>query len=138
MSVTTVAELRYGALVAEWGRHDESGSKLRSHHDRDLGVRELITVVAETRATGRRVAHPIADPAHTNDLWIASTALCIDAPLVSADTIFHDVPGLALHADRSSRRGDVAAQGPLGGRSRVPVPVVPSGMLGVDKGPRSA
>ena len=55
---------------------------------------ELITVLAETRATCRRLAHPIADPAHTNDMWIASTALYIGAALVSADNIFHDVPGL--------------------------------------------
>jgi len=32
---------------------------------------------------------------------IASTALYIGAALVSADKIFNDVPGLALHPDRS-------------------------------------
>ena len=39
---------------------------------------------------------PLADSAHANDLWIATSALHIAASLVSADAIFDDVPNLEL------------------------------------------
>ena len=102
LSVATVAELRYGSLVAEWGMSRLERLEAAIATTTVVPVSdELITVLAVTRATCRRLAHPIADPAHTNDMWIASTALHIGAALVSADKIFNDVPRLALHPDRS-------------------------------------
>ena len=32
-----------------------------------------------------------------NDLWIAASAVHIEAPLLTADAVFDDVPGLRLH-----------------------------------------
>jgi predicted nucleic acid-binding protein len=32
-----------------------------------------------------------------HDLWIAASAIHIDAPLLTADAVFDDVPGLSLH-----------------------------------------
>ena len=44
----------------------------------------------------RRVGHPLADRIHANDLWIAASAIHIDAPVVTADTVFLGAPGLML------------------------------------------
>jgi len=58
----------------------------------------LIEQVARLRFEARTAAHPIADRSHHADLWIAASAIHIDAPLVTADTVFNDVPGLRLGA----------------------------------------
>ena len=103
LSVATVAELRYGALVAEWesSRLERLEAAIESTTVVPVS-NELITVVAETRAACRRIAHPLADQAHTSDLWIAATALCIDAALVTADNLFNEVPGLVPYPDRAT------------------------------------
>lgn len=81
------------------GRCDESRRRLEQAVDATTVVPvsdALITAVAELRASCRVVAHPLADPAHSHDLWIASTALHIEAPLVTADGVFVGVPGLKV------------------------------------------
>lgn len=98
LGVVTVAELRYGAIVAEWG--DARRRQLEAAISATTVVPvsdQLLSTVAETRAACRRLGHPLRDPAHTNDLWIAATALHIGASLVTADRVFDGVPGLALH-----------------------------------------
>jgi len=58
------------------------------------------TTVSELRYVRfacRRVGHPLHDRSHTNDLWIAASAVHIDAPLLTADHVFEDAPGLTLH-----------------------------------------
>jgi tRNA(fMet)-specific endonuclease VapC len=101
LSVATVTEVRFGALVAEWGTTRRERLEGAIATTTVIPVTdELLTGIAETRAACRRLGHPLADPAHTNDLWIAATALCIGAELVSADRIFREVPGLTLHPSR--------------------------------------
>lgn len=56
----------------------------------------LITTVAQLRAACRHAGHPLADHSHNSDLWIAASAIHIDAAVVSADTVFNDVPGLVV------------------------------------------
>ena len=56
----------------------------------------LLSTMADLRAACRRMGHPLADRVHSNDLWIAASALHISAALVTADGIFADVPGLVL------------------------------------------
>ena len=91
----TVAELRYGAIVAGWGATRRRRLEQAIDATTLVPVSDaLITSVAELRASCRVVAHPLADPAHSNDLWIASTALHIETPLVTADGVFLGVPGL--------------------------------------------
>jgi len=36
-------------------------------------------------------------PVHANDLWIAASAIHVGAPLLTADAVFKDAPGLNLH-----------------------------------------
>ena len=56
----------------------------------------LLSAMAELRAECRRTGHPLADPFHGNDLWIAATASHIGAALVTADQIFTGDPGLTV------------------------------------------
>jgi predicted nucleic acid-binding protein len=57
----------------------------------------LPTTAAELRLACRRVGHALPEPVHTNDLWIAASAVNIGAPLLTADAMFDSVPGLTLH-----------------------------------------
>lgn len=97
LAAVTVAELRYGALVADWGppRRDRLEAAIAATTVVPVTDR-FLTAMAELRAACRRVGHPLADSMHGNDLWIAATALHIGAALVTADRVFSDVPGLTL------------------------------------------
>jgi tRNA(fMet)-specific endonuclease VapC len=97
LAAQTVAELRYGALVAEWGevRQDRLEAAIASATVVPVTDR-LLHRVAQLRFECRSVGHPLAAPTHTADLWIAATAMHLDAPLVTADQVFEDAPGLEL------------------------------------------
>jgi predicted nucleic acid-binding protein len=43
------------------------------------------------------VGHSLHDRSHANDLWIAASAIQIDAPLLTADIVFENAPGITLH-----------------------------------------
>ncbi len=97
LAAVPVAELRCGAIVAGWG--DARRGRLEQAIDATTVIPvsdALITAVAELRAACRAAAHPLADPAHSNDLWIAASAVHIDTPLVTADGVFADTPGLPI------------------------------------------
>ncbi|MDJ0771317.1 MAG: PIN domain-containing protein [Ilumatobacter sp.] len=97
LAAATVAELRFGALLAGWGdkRRDQLESRIST--TTVIPVDDLLlTTVAQLRLTCRTNGHPLADAAHANDLWIAASAVHIGAPIVSADKVFRDVPGLEL------------------------------------------
>jgi predicted nucleic acid-binding protein len=103
LGAVTVAELRYGAIVAEWGepRRRQLEDAISAATVVPVSDR-LLTTVAETRAACRRHAHPLHEPVHANDLWVAATSLHIGAPLVTADRIFEGVPGLVLQVPAAS------------------------------------
>lgn len=97
LAAVTVSELRYGALVAEWGE------PRRKHLERSIQsttvvpvTDRLLTVAAELRLACRLTGHPLHARPHANDLWIAASAIHAGAPLLTADTVFVDTPGLAL------------------------------------------
>lgn len=97
LAVQTVAELRYGALVAQWGlarrgRLEDSIATATVVPVTD----SLLDTVANLRFECRRDGHPLADRSHHQDLWIAAAAIHIDARLVTVDGIFADVPRLTL------------------------------------------
>ena len=97
LSVVTVAELRYGAIVAEWGSPRRERVEAAIAATTVVPVTDaLLTTMAELRAACRRAGHPLADPVHGNDLWIAATALHIGAALVTADQIFAGTPSLVV------------------------------------------
>ncbi len=98
LAAVTVAELRYGALVAGWGdtrrRHLEEAIQATTV----VPVSDsLISTVAELRHACRRAGHPLHERIHANDLWIAASAVHVGARLLTADAIFENSPQLALH-----------------------------------------
>jgi hypothetical protein len=98
LAVVTVAELRYGAIVAQWGEPRRRQLEAAISATTAVPVSDrLLSAVADTRASCRRLGHPLHEQAHTSDLWVASVALHIGAPLVTADRVFDGVPGLVLH-----------------------------------------
>lgn len=98
LAAVTVAELRYGALVAGWG--DQRRQRLEQSIAATTVVPvsdALLTTAAELRHACRRDGRALHEPVHANDLWIAASAVHIGAPLLTADELFDGVPGLTLH-----------------------------------------
>lgn len=98
LAAVTVSELRYGALVAQWGgpRRQRLEESIETTTVIPVSDR-LISTVAELRHECRRAGHPLHDRSNANDLWIAASAIHIDAPLLTADSVFENTPGLTLH-----------------------------------------
>lgn len=97
LAAVTVSELRYGARVAQWG--DARRRRLEQSIQTVTVVPvsdQLLSTVAELRYECRRAGHALHDPSHANDLWIAASAIHIEAPLLTADRVFEDAPGLTL------------------------------------------
>ena len=93
----TVAELRYGALVAGWGQPRRKRLEAAIATTTVVPVSDrLLTAVADLRFASRQAGHPLADRVHANDLWIAACALHIGATVLTADRVFKDAPGLTL------------------------------------------
>ena len=98
LAAITVAELRYGALVAGWGEQRRQGLEQSIAATTVVPVSDaLLTATAELRHACRQVRHALHEPVHSNDPWIAASAVHIGAPLLTADAVFDDVPGLNLH-----------------------------------------
>jgi len=62
----------------------------------DTGVFSASICRRQLRHACRQAGHALHEPVHSSDLWIAASAIHIDAPLLTADTDFNDVPGLSL------------------------------------------
>ena len=97
LAAVTVSELRYGALVAQWGEVRRHRLEQSVQTVTVVPVSDhLLSTVAELRYECRRAGHPLRDPSHANDLWIAASAIQIEAPLLTADRVFEDTPGLTV------------------------------------------
>ena len=98
LAAVTVSELRYGALVAGWGEQRRQRLEQSIAATTVVPVSDaLLTTTAELRHACRQVGNALHEPVHSNDLWIAASAVHIDAPLLAADAVFDDAPGLSLH-----------------------------------------
>jgi predicted nucleic acid-binding protein len=93
----TVAELGYGAIIAEWGAPQRERIETAITAATVVPVTDaLLTAVAGLRAAYRRAGHRLADKVHGNDRWIAASAIHVSASLVTADGVFAETPGLVL------------------------------------------
>jgi tRNA(fMet)-specific endonuclease VapC len=97
VSFMTITELRFGALRAGWGELRRRGL------ERDLAQLvvvqpddQLIQTCAELRASCERAGHGLGHKIHEADRWIAATAIRLSVDLVSDDTVYRDVPDLAI------------------------------------------
>ncbi len=97
LAAVTISELRYGALVAQWGDGRRQRLEASIQATTVVPVSDaLLTALAELRHACRVAGHPLHDRSHGNDLWIAASAIHIGAPLLTADGVFEETPGLAL------------------------------------------
>ena len=97
LAAQTVAELRFGALVAGWGEARRSRLEAAIATTTVVPITDsLLNAVARFRFECRTVGHPLSDRAHHSDLWIAAAAIHIQAQLVTVDMIFDAAPGLTL------------------------------------------
>ncbi len=97
ISFQTSAEVRYGALKARWG--NERLERMEQRLAAALHVpphEELTRAWAELRNECRRAGHAFQDRIHAANLWTAATAKTIDAPLVTHDAGFRDIPGIDI------------------------------------------
>jgi predicted nucleic acid-binding protein len=95
LAAVTVAELRYGALVANWQANRRTRLEESIRTTTVVPVTDnLLTRVAELRFACRGAGHPLVDRTHAGDLWIAASAIHIGAALLTADGIFDDTPRL--------------------------------------------
>jgi tRNA(fMet)-specific endonuclease VapC len=98
LAAVTISELRYGALVAHWGEPRRHRLEQSIQAATVIPVSDqLLSTVAELRYECRLAGHPLHDPSHANDLWIAASAIHIEAPLLAVDGVFENTPGLSLH-----------------------------------------
>jgi tRNA(fMet)-specific endonuclease VapC len=98
LAAVTISELRYGALVAQWGEPRRHRLEQSIQAATVIPVSDqLLNTVAELRYQCRLTGHPLHDHRHANDLWIAASAIHIEAPLLTADGVFDNTPGLTLH-----------------------------------------
>ena len=100
ISVQTLAELHYGAEVANWGAARRA--RLEQLVDTALIIAPDKTMChgfGALRARLRRSGHPLHQDDHTADLWIATTAMHLGLPLVSHDGIFAQCPGLDFRTE---------------------------------------
>lgn len=91
----TVAELRYGALVAGWGerRMVELGALFEQLTIIEIDD-ELVWEHARFRLACRRAGHALAAPVHAGDLGVAASALYLGLAIVADDGVFEGAPRL--------------------------------------------
>ncbi len=78
LAAVTVAELRYGALVAGWGAPRRERLEQVIETTTVVPVTDrLLTTAAELRFACRQAGHALHDRAHANDLWVAASAVHI-------------------------------------------------------------
>ena len=97
VSFQTVAELRYGALKANWGSARVAAMETRIQQALVVPPHDALAHVwAHLRNECRKIGHPLHDKKHHGDLWIAATAHLAGVPLVTHDSVFRGTPGLTI------------------------------------------
>ena len=106
LAAQSVAELRYGALLAGWGhgRVDELERRIAAARVVPPD-NELVWAHARLRVACRNAGHPLAADAHAANLWVAVTAVHFGMPLVAHDGVFRGTPGLALVTNSTNGAG---------------------------------
>lgn len=99
ISFQTVAELRFGAALRNWGpaRMLKMDMRIDTAEIVHTGA-ALIEAYVRLRVDCQPVGHALAQARHDADRWIAATAIRLGVPLVSNDKIFTGVPGLTLES----------------------------------------
>lgn len=98
LSFVTVGELLRGALNAGWGEAKRTRLQARIDAMTVLPYDEVIIgTYAQVTVDAVRLGHPLGQAVHSNDAWIAATAVAHGVPLVSLNRRhFEGCPGLVL------------------------------------------
>lgn len=86
LTFTSIGEVYFGAYKANWGTSRVSKIEAAMHMCVVLPYDEnLPKIWAELKKTAHLHGHPLAQSAHSNDLWIAACAVYYDAPLLTGN-----------------------------------------------------
>lgn len=97
VATQTRAELIGGVFMSNWGDERTRATLQLIDETPVVPVDEsVIQAHARLSADAKRKGHALYDKVHTGDRWIAASAIAFDIPLLSADGIFRDAPGLKL------------------------------------------
>ena len=92
---TVVAEMRFGAEVANWGaRRRAVLDRLVARSGVVPPLREVTDAYVDLRAWCVRVGHGLGAKDHEADRWVAAVAIAGDLALASEDSIFEGLPNL--------------------------------------------
>lgn len=98
LAFPSIAELITGARHAQWGA--ARLGRLEAAIERAgylMPTAGLLRLCGLLRADALRLGHPLGQPEHTNDLWIASCAIHYEVPLLTNNRRhFAGLPGLEL------------------------------------------
>ena len=106
ISFQTVAELRFGVRIRNWGagRMLKMEARIAAAETVQSGP-DLIDAYIRLRVDCQRAGHALAQARHDADRWIAATAVRLGIPLVSNDRIFADAPGLTVETLGTTESG---------------------------------
>jgi len=97
LAAQTVAEMRAGALIRQWGPTRVAAMEARIDRFAVVPVNEWMTRHwAELKAACRSAGHALGDKHHDGDRWVAATAHYLRLPLASNDGIYVKAPGVDL------------------------------------------
>lgn len=107
LSFVTVGELLRGALHASWGEAKRTQLQARIDAMTVLPYDEVVIgAYAQITVDAVRIGHPLGQADHSNDAWIAATAVAHGVPLVSLNRRhFKGCPGLVLLPDPPIEEG---------------------------------
>jgi tRNA(fMet)-specific endonuclease VapC len=95
LSFTSVAEVYFGAHLANWG--EQRMRSLESALKPYLVVpysQDLAKLWGQLKSQARRSGHSLGQNEHSNDLWICATAVLYGAPIVTNNKKhFEGMPG---------------------------------------------
>jgi predicted nucleic acid-binding protein len=98
VSFVTVAEVRYGALSAGWGHRRASELEDTLRKFLRLPYNDgLASLWARLKRDARQNGHPLGQPEHSNDLWVAACGAYYQAPILTGNVRhFSKLPGVRI------------------------------------------
>lgn len=102
ISAQTRGELEFGARAAGWGASRLAAyRRVLDSYPVIYPTGDIVEAWAALRAECKNAGHALHHKAHMGDAWVAATSRALQLPLLSADAIYRDAPGVDLLAGAS-------------------------------------